>query len=174
MVTEEAQYRQLFREMQEEHYEKYKEIFTDGLKSTEGVGAAVVCGKKKYLQKHPREASIYMAEITAIEMTMKIVQEEDGQYFVIYSDSHSVVQSMEDRKTKHPLIRKLQHEIHEAKQKSKNVKICWVPGHSGIGGNKTADREARKASGGGNVIVAIPYTDMFAIIREKVGEAVAQ
>ena len=98
---------------------------------------------------------------------MKIVQEEDGRDFVIYSDSRSVVQSMEDRKTKHPLIRKLQHEIHEAKQNSKTVKICWVPGHAGIEGNETADREAKRASGAGNVIVAIPYTDMFAVIREK-------
>ena len=36
-----------------------------------------VCEEKKYLQKLFKEASTYTAEITAIEMAMKIVQEDD-------------------------------------------------------------------------------------------------
>ena len=47
------------------------------------------------------------------------------------------------------------------------MKICWVPGHAGFWGNETADRDAKRASGGGNGIIAIPYIDMFAITREK-------
>ena len=69
------------------------------------------------------------------------------------------------QKDKTPSIRPLQHDIHEAKQHCKNVKICWVPEHAGIASlSVETDRKAKRASGGGNVIVEILYTDMFVII----------
>ena len=58
-----------------------------------------------------REASIYSAEMYAIDITIKIITTADIENHIIFSDSASVLKSLSDIRTTHPIARKILHDI---------------------------------------------------------------
>ena len=77
----------------QERYPNHLHIFTDGSKSNNGTRCGAVLHKKTLKKCLPKWASIFSAEIYAINLALKLVSTSDKEKFLIHSDSISVLQS---------------------------------------------------------------------------------
>ena len=136
-------------------------IYTDGSKSKDGVGCAVIYGDSSYVAKLPDFASIFTAELSAVIKALDLAYNSKKKNFVIYSDSKSTLDSLNKYNSFHPLIQKAQEWLFKISNKHKCVRFCWVPAHVGIFGNEEADREARAVCLTGEFkLDSTPYSDM--------------
>ena len=93
----------LFLEHDEVHDGEYK-IYSDGSISSKGVGFAVVADDFWDFAKLFSSALIYTAIINA----MFVAYHTNQQSFVIYSDSKSALERMNNYNSSHPLVQKAQ------------------------------------------------------------------
>jgi ribonuclease HI len=71
------------------------------------------------------------------------IQESTLHDFVIYYDSLSSLESIEQLyPARHPLLKQIQVVIQNLGL-DKNIAFVWVPGHSNIQGNETAEKEPK-------------------------------
>ena len=75
---------------------------------------------------------------------------------------------MGSRVPEHPVARRLQHDVEEIKARDKQVKLCWVPGHSGINGNEMTDKAAKVATKEQEEFILIARTNWTSIINDAV------
>ena len=150
-------------------YQNCCEVYADSSKSEDGVGAAAISEGIRKSASLPREATIFSADVHAIELAMRIVKETQSDKFVIFSDSLGVVRSIESR-CRSNIIRRVLHEIHEQHMQGKTIQICWVSGHVGLPGNEEADRVAKAAAVRPKEYVTINYTDWNPVIWDKLND----
>ena len=96
-------------------------MFTDGPKRFEGVGAAVVWDGGVRMATLLREVSIFSAELYAIPMAVSVIGELAEMPFVIMSDLFSVLKAISDIRNRHPVIRKVFHEIAQMRDRNKEI-----------------------------------------------------
>ena len=162
------QVRAKFLEHDREHAEAFK-IFTDGSKSNEGTGCAVVTGNHSRVGRLPNSASSFTAELTAIVHALKEVAKTKAKKFVIYTDSKSSIDAICQYNPFHPLVQKAQEWLYLIYARHKSVCFCWIPSHVGIKGNEFADAEAKAASMETNVSLPdLPHSDLYRSIRHFV------
>ena len=142
-----------------------KKIYTDGSKSKDGVGCAVVCEGESYVKKLPDFSSIFTAEATAIADALELIQIKKFRSTVIYSDSKSVLDALKKFNPTHPLIQKAQEWLFYHSVRHRKIKFCWIPSHIGIEGNEVADREAKEAITCDFLTKKVPHLDMCPAIR---------
>ena len=163
-----AEIRMRFLDHDSIHRDQQK-IYTDGSKSSDGVGSAVVYGEEVFCSKLSDHASVFTAELHAINKALSIVNSSPHSDFVIYTDSLSSVNAIKKLNSFHPLIQKAQEWLFRIASKHKTIKFCWVPSHVGISGNEKADSEAREAAiVGVNEISSVPHSDMKGPIRRYI------
>ena len=85
---------------------------------------------------------------------------------MIFSDSYSVLCKLRSNNYYHPVLRKVQHDLHELKLNGKTVSLCWVPGHVGIRGNERADVAAKQATVGQPEFILLHFSDWIPCIRK--------
>ncbi|WP_411016840.1 ribonuclease H family protein, partial [Salmonella sp. s51944] len=66
-------------------------------------------------------------------------------YFVICSDSKSVLQAIKNNNWKNPFICQILQKIDLLYNSNKEITLFWIPSHIGISGNDKADSAAKKA-----------------------------
>ena len=160
--------RMRFLDHNSQHRDQQK-IYTDGSKSSDGVGSAVVYGEEVFCAKLSDHASVFTAEMHAINKALSIVNSSPYSDFVIYTDSLSSVNAIKRLNSFHPLIQKAQEWLFRIATKHKTIKFCWVPSHVGISGNEKADSEARVAATlNENHINGVPHSDMKRPIRHYI------
>ena len=146
-------------------------VYTDGSKSTEGVGSAVVLptlGMSNTVSL-PKAASIFTAEAYAIILSLEMIQKLPPREYTIFSDSKSVLQALEQYSPKNNMIRNAQDYIHHIQNNLKSkINLCWTPAHVGIKGNEQADAMAKQAKTLPIKNVYIPYSDIKPIIKQTV------
>ena len=120
-------------------------IYTDGSKNKSKVGCAAILNNTKQSKRLTNKASIYSAEITAIDLALDIITANKHNKFIIFTDSMSVLTALKNKKTVDPLTIKVLNRIHRISKENKNIILCWIPSHIGIQGNDKADSEAKKA-----------------------------
>ena len=144
-------------------------IFTDGSKSNEGVGCAAIgtiSNKKKGL---PKSSSIYTAELYAIKEATNIIEETNFQKYVIYSDSQSAINGMNEYNPTNNVIQEIQEKIHDIKNnRDISMEVCWIPAHVGISGNEYADQAAKEAARTPPEEEDIPARDHYREINEAI------
>ena len=91
----------------------------------------------------PGQASIYKAELRAIQLALDLVNKSNKDKYVICVDSISYLQSIEHQHIDHPLVLDV-FEKYSALV-NKTVLFCWVPSHVGIRGNELTDAAAKAA-----------------------------
>ena len=123
-----------------------EKIFTDGSKSSDGVGCAIIYNDFVEQAKLPDTASVFTAELSAIIQSLKLIHDSNRSNFVIYSDSFSAITSLRKFNPLHPLIQKAQEWLFRIHIKYKKVQFCWVPSHVGIQQNEEADVQAKEAA----------------------------
>ena len=127
-------------------YPDYKYIYTDGSKNGDRVAAAAIIGNDKRMVRLPNGSSVFTAELQAISLALKKVEVSIHKKFVIFSDSKSCLQAIQNKDWKTPAVQKvleLYNFIHKVKEKV--VVFCWIPSHIGIKGNEKADKAAKEA-----------------------------
>ena len=143
-------------------------IFTDGSKSAEGVGCAVVSEDFLIQKRLQASTSIFTAELYAIfYFLLKIFNDGFiGKKYIIYTDSQSVLASLKTLWPSHPLVQEVQEWLVLLHSRRRvDVSFCWVPSHVGIVGNERADVAAKEASRLAHVEKPkIPHAEYRAII----------
>ena len=89
------------------HYPEPLYVFTDGLKDHSRTACATVLNKIIHKKALPMESSIFTAEVCAIVLALNIISRDKHNKFIIYSDSLTVLTSLENKKLENPLIAKL-------------------------------------------------------------------
>ena len=144
-------------------------IYTDGSKSNEGVGCAIVTSEQSGLARLPDAASSFTAELTALVHALKQVSNTRAKSFVIYTDSKSAIDAICKYDNFHPLARKAQEWLYLISSRFKFVCFCWVPAHVGIRGNELADTEAKSAVASTTIdLPSIPHSDLYRLIRSYI------
>ena len=150
-------------------HKNHKKLYTDGSKSENGVGCAVIHEDEAYPAKLPDCASIFTAELTAVVAALDLVYHSSESKFVIYSDSWSALEAIKKFNSFHPLIQKVQEWLFWISCRHKSVHFCWVPSHVGIHGNEVADRKAKDASISADVVFSkVPPSDLKRPIRSYI------
>ena len=98
-------------------------------------------------QIYPRRThqSIFTAEIKAIYLALDAIAESEDDYFIIFSDSLSVLLFLKNIKLDNPLVVNLLHKLHLLSKARKTIFFCWIPSHIGIRGNEAADVAAKES-----------------------------
>ena len=94
------------------------DIFTDGSKINEKVGGGVVIKAGESLDCFPvrihDHSSVFMAELFAIRVELVKLSNKSNTTCCIYSDSRSALQAIEKVYSPHPIVQKIQENIHSA------------------------------------------------------------
>ena len=101
------------------HYPEHLHVFTDSSKD------------------HSRTA----CAVCAIDLALNIISWDKHYKFIIFSDSLSVLTSLENKKLENPLIVKLLGTLDSMCSHKK--KLCLIPSHIGVRGNERADPAAK-------------------------------
>jgi len=151
--------------LQEEHSDSVH-YFTDGSKGSDGVGCASVTYNATFRCRLPHEASIFSAEMKAIEATVQHICQNRNRNCSIFSDSRSALQAIENMYSSHPIVTSVRDLIIKARSENKTIKLCWVPSHICVAGNELADTEARRAVTELDVDnIPLPHTDYYPPIK---------
>ena len=140
------------------NFPSYETIFTDGSKDGDTAGSACVTPSDTYKCRLPDNASIFSAEIKAIDLALDHIEQSRSLDFIIFSDSLSVFQSLHNRHIENPLLLDVVLKHNELTELNRFV-FCWLPSHVGIKGNEKADIAAKSALTFNISDLKIPFTD---------------
>ena len=121
----------------------YQHIYTDGSKVEDKVGCTYISGNHHEKIRLPDGSSVFTAESKAIDMALDYVMNNSLENkFVIFSDSLSVLKSLNHTASKKTKIQNVIEKHHELSE-TKEILFCWLPSHVGIKGNEAADVKAK-------------------------------
>lgn len=123
--------------------------YTDGSKKGNDVGCGIY-GERPKLKASVsmgKEASIYQAELFAINKCVEINLERNlrNQHIYINSDSQAALLALESLESYSKLVQNCKDNLNTLATTNKVI-LRWVPGHSDIVGNEKADELARKGA----------------------------
>ena len=75
---------------------------------------------------------------------MQHIQREAIRKSVIYSDSLSCLQALQNKNMENPILREIIHILSYLGEVGSQVEFYWIPGHTGIKGNEKADKIAKE------------------------------
>ena len=146
----------------------YKHIYTDGSKDDMKVGCAVVSDDFSETMRIPDGSSIFTAEAKAIDLALDLIADcETSNKFIIFSDSLSVLKSLDHTSSKNPQIQKLLEKHHELSELNEIV-YCWIPSHIGIAGNESVDQKAKDSLNLHPTNFSIPYANFKSFINRHI------
>ena len=136
-----------FKRIKSSKFRGYHFIYTDGSK-IEFKAASAACEKDTFkIERLPNYASIYSAELNAINLALDIIETKyDGiGNFVVCSDSQSSLQALESNDFQNPILLAVRQRIHFLTRNScLHLSFLWIPGHSEIPGNEQVDILAKQ------------------------------
>ena len=124
----EEEVRSRFLELDAVHLGQTK-LYTDGSKSGNGMGCAVIHEDTAYISKLPDYASVFTAELTAVATALDQVYNSSDSNFVVYCDSRSTLEAIKKFNSFHPLVQKVQEWLFWISCQHKSVRFCWVTSH---------------------------------------------
>ena len=147
-------------------------IYSDGSKQDTKAGYGLTCGRDLASERIADDSSIFTAELEAIKRALKTIGDSDKiKKFVIFSDSKSALESIENQVSRNPLVITILDILQELKRKGYSVQFCWIPSHVGIRGNERADQLAKAALNRVQLFqYKIPYTDYLPKVKSYIKE----
>jgi len=149
-------------------YDGFQRIYTDGSKAGTAVSAAAISGPRLSLKRLPDNSSIFSAEARAILLSLNIVRFSANDRFLILSDSLSCLQSIENQKLNHPSILEIIIHIHQLIVDGKQLVFMWLPSHTGLAGNVSADAAAKAALNLPESQIPVAYSDFYPLINNHI------
>ena len=98
-------------------------IYTDGSKDNNKTACAAVLNKMIKTKALPMDSSIFTAEACAIDLALDNILKEKHKKYIIFSDSLSVLLSLNNKKLEYPLIIKLLCRLHSTSKLSSLNKL---------------------------------------------------
>ncbi|XP_049945205.1 uncharacterized protein LOC126427073 [Schistocerca serialis cubense] len=136
-------------------------IYTDGSKTSLGVGSAYIVGDTPNHFRLPDQCSVYTAELYAVLQAVHYIRRHQRIQYVICSDSLSSLLSLQALYPVHPLVHRIQDCLRLLHLGGVSVAFLWLPGHAGICGNEAADIAAKAAvSLPRPALQSLPFTDL--------------
>ena len=140
-------------------YRMHLHVYTDGSIQDDGAtGSAAVIPDFKLSRtaKLNSGVSIFTAEMHAIQMACHALLDlpSPPTQAVILSDSRSALQALERKTTgnRKELAHEIHHLFHQIITRGTELTLQWIPSHTGIRGNDTADGAAKAAATQGRPI----------------------
>ena len=161
-TTDPLIFKSQFLEIQEK-YCLYEQIYTDGSKDGKKVAAAAVLDGESYQFRLPNNASIFSAELKAIDLALNHINQDAYWRYIIFTDSLSAMQAIEHERTDNPLIVNLLEKTSRICTNADLV-FCWLPSHIGISGNGEADIAVKEAVSLDILPFQVPFYDFKPMI----------
>ena len=159
----------------------HDEVYTDGSKINERVGAAAVINRhfqngetkcRQLSERLPNNSTIFAAEATAITLALDYYRSMDPDV-VVYSDSRSCLQAIEGEDTENPLICHIMNLLWALSDKGTHVRFCWVPSHCGTEGNEIVDQLAKETLDHDiDPLATVHYTDLKPVMNSYIQQEV--
>ena len=150
-------------------YKNYNHYYTDGSKQEELSAFGVYSSLGNVSVRITDDSSIFTAEMEAIKKTLQSIKlsTNKNRKYVIFCDSKSVLESINNQETKNPIMITILDTLQELKKKRFIIKFCWIPSHIGIQGNEKADQFAKAGLRLRNEPnhYKIPYTDYIPKVK---------
>ena len=144
-------------------------VFTNGSKSSAGVGFGAIFPDFNRSGRLLDQSSIFTAEAYAILTALKEISSRQKGKYVIFSDSQSTLLALENFNSNHPIIVEILEWLYLTEANGCSISFCWSPAHVGIVGNEKADALAKAASTSVSIIQhPLPVNDTKPIIRSTV------
>ncbi len=128
-----------------ELYKDHTHIYTDGSKKDEKAGGAATWDFGELQTRIPDGASTFSAEAVALIDALKMVRDSLRKRFIIFTDSLSCLQSIENEDLSNSLILQFLLKYRDVHLNNKIAVLCWILSHIGIPGNEQADRLAKES-----------------------------
>ncbi|CAF4921525.1 unnamed protein product [Pieris macdunnoughi] len=148
------------------------QIYTDGSKTEEGVGAAISLWKGDIEIKSQKLhlahfCTVYQAELMALKRAAQLAVQRKETEVLIYSDSRSALDAVVGGRSFDPLVTEIRELL--IQHSEKNIKLFWVKAHAGRRGNERADQLAKEATGAKQkpVYDRCPISYVKKLIREN-------
>ena len=154
-----------------EHFETHTgnfNIFTDGSKTTNGVGSVFSSNRTESSFRLSNISTNYTAELVAIYSALKYAMEEkeNRNRVTIITDCRSTIQAIEKYYNRHSIIQNIHSLL--AANPAEIYYFCWVPSHVGVRGNETVDTLARDVVENGEIVGGqIPQSDLKIHIKKQ-------
>ena len=112
-ITSPTIFQSKFTEINSQDYNGFCQIYTDGSKCNEKTGAAYhgEFGTRSYRLNN--NSSVFTAEVEAIRRALKYIKISHLTKFVIFSDSKSVLESIQNQASKNPLVNDLHENVYD-------------------------------------------------------------
>ena len=150
-------------------YEGRAAVFTDGWKTSEGVGCAFVAGHDTRSFSLPSSTSVFSSELVAIDKALCFIEVSDEALHLILTDSLSSLLALRSFNPSDPLVQDILSRLTSLDRAGKSVQFCWIPSHVGITGNELADAAARRAASAHCTRrMSLPARDFYPAVRASV------
>ena len=162
----------------------HDEVYTDGSKMNERVGAAAVINRhfqdgettcRQLSKRLPDNSTIFAAEATAITLALNYYRHMGPVHHdvVVYSDSMSCLQAIEGEDTENPFICHIMNLLWLLSNKGTHVRFCWIPSHCGIEGNEKVDQLAKETLDQDiDPLASVHYTDLKPLVNSYIQKLV--
>jgi len=147
-------------------FSHHVQIYTDGSKDGIRTAAAVVAPNSVKTVRLPDNASIFAAEIHALDMALDIIRRTRSKDCVVFSDSLSSLQAIESCKVENTLILKILKDHNQLINSGKSITFCWIPSHVGIRGNEDADIAAKAGLDVAITNMRFPVSDLLTCVNQ--------
>ena len=163
---------------------QHDEVYTDGSKINERVGAAAVINSHfqngettchQLSKRLPNNSTIFAAEATAISLALDYYRYMDPVQHdvVVYSNSMSCLQAIENEDTENPLICHIMNLLWALNDKGTHVRFCWVPSHCAIEGNEIVDQLAKETLDHDiDPLKTVHYADLKPVVNSYIQQEV--
>ncbi|XP_022130689.2 uncharacterized protein LOC111004132 [Pieris rapae] len=126
------------------------QIYTDGSKTSTGVGAAwtewkdgmEINSKKMKMAPH---CTVFQAELMALRNATSHV-DKNKRDVKIYSDSKSALDAIVSGRSLDPQVAEIRRSLEECRRTGTHISLFWIKAHVGTPGNERADTLAKEAS----------------------------
>ncbi|XP_058467696.1 uncharacterized protein LOC131440440 [Malaya genurostris] len=152
-----------------------KVFYTDGSNINESTGFGIFNQNITASYKLSDPASVYVAELAAIQYTLEIIETLPKDHYFIVTDSLSSIEALRAMKPgKYPpyFLGKTREHLRTLSGRSYSISLVWVPSHCSIPGNEKADSLAKVGALEGDIYERpICFNEFFSISRQKTLES---